>query len=151
MYLIVSIPDLCTLTYFRCFHVVSCWKSADLLALVCDVKLCFCHFPMWYLWSSVVLDCIDSLSLPIFLLKTYVSQYTCIKHICIAVLTHCLINKNPYSNQQIHVLFEHAFKFENALHVLKMGPKLFAYHNILKTLTRWIILAMMLFSRKHWY
>ena len=29
-------------------HVVTCWERADLLALVCDVKLCFCHFPMWY-------------------------------------------------------------------------------------------------------
>ena len=27
---------------------------------VCDVLLCFCHFPMWYPGSGVVLDCIDS-------------------------------------------------------------------------------------------
>ena len=40
--------------------VVTCWERADLLALVCDVKLCFCHFPMWYPGSGVVLDCIDS-------------------------------------------------------------------------------------------
>ena len=39
---------------------VTCWASADLLALVCDVQLCFCHFPMWYLGSGVVFDCIDS-------------------------------------------------------------------------------------------
>ena len=32
-YLIVSIPDLCTLTYF----VVTCWERADLFALVCGV------------------------------------------------------------------------------------------------------------------
>ena len=31
----------------RCL-VVTCWERADLLALVCNVKLCFCHFPMWY-------------------------------------------------------------------------------------------------------
>ena len=30
--------------------------------------LCFCHFPMWYPGSGVVLDCIDSWSLPPFLL-----------------------------------------------------------------------------------
>ena len=30
-----------------------------LLALVCDVQLCTCHFPMWYPGSGVVLDCID--------------------------------------------------------------------------------------------
>ena len=35
---------------------------AELLALVCDVLLCVCHFAMWYMYpgSGVVLDCIDS-------------------------------------------------------------------------------------------
>ena len=40
--------------------------SPDILALVCDV---FCHFPMWYPGPGVVLDCMDSLSLPPFLLS----------------------------------------------------------------------------------
>ena len=31
----------------------------------------------------------------------------------IAVLTHCQMNENPCSNQEIHVLFEHGFKLEN--------------------------------------
>ena len=31
-----------------------------LLALVCDVSLCFCHFPMWYPRSGVEFECIDS-------------------------------------------------------------------------------------------
>ena len=31
----------------HCCLVVTCWERADLLALVCDVKLCFCHFPLW--------------------------------------------------------------------------------------------------------
>ena len=31
----------------------------------------------------------------------------------IAVLTHCQMNKNPCSNQEIQVLFEHGFKLEN--------------------------------------
>ena len=44
----------------HCYVVVTCWERAVLLALVCDAKLCFCHFPMWYLGSVVVLDCIDS-------------------------------------------------------------------------------------------
>ena len=43
----------------HCCLVVT-WESADLLALVCDVKLCFCHFPMWYPGSGMVLDLIDS-------------------------------------------------------------------------------------------
>ena len=44
----------------QCCLVVTCWERADLLALVCDVKLCFFHFLMWYRGSGVVLDCIDS-------------------------------------------------------------------------------------------
>ena len=44
----------------HCCLVVTCWERADLLALVCDVKLSFRHFPIWYPGSGVVLDCIDS-------------------------------------------------------------------------------------------
>ena len=44
----------------HCCLVVSCWERADLWALVCGVKLCGCHFPIWYPGSGVVLDCIDS-------------------------------------------------------------------------------------------
>ena len=40
--------------------VVICWEKADLLALVYDVLLFFCQFPMWYPGSDMVLDCIDS-------------------------------------------------------------------------------------------
>ena len=43
----------------HCCLVVTCWERADLMTLVCDVKLCFCHFPMNYHGSGVVLDCID--------------------------------------------------------------------------------------------
>ena len=43
---------------YMCF-VVTCWKMADLLALVCGVR---CEFVTshWYPGSGVVLDCIDS-------------------------------------------------------------------------------------------
>ena len=44
----------------HCCLVVTSWEMADLLALVCGVELCFCHFFMWYPGSGVVLDCIDS-------------------------------------------------------------------------------------------
>ena len=40
------------------------WERADTLALVCDVLLYFCHFPIWYPGSGVVLDCNDSRSVP---------------------------------------------------------------------------------------
>ena len=42
----------------HCCLVVTCWERADLLALVFDVL--FCHFPMWYPGSGVVLDYMDS-------------------------------------------------------------------------------------------
>ena len=44
----------------HCCLVVTCWERADLLALVCGVKLGGCNFPIWYPGSGVVLDCIDS-------------------------------------------------------------------------------------------
>ena len=40
--------------------VITCLGKID---LVCDVFV-FCHFPIWCLGSGVVIDCIDSLSLP---------------------------------------------------------------------------------------
>ena len=44
----------------HCCLVVTCWKKAGLLALVCGVKLCGRYFPIWYPGSGVVLDCIYS-------------------------------------------------------------------------------------------
>ena len=44
----------------HCCLVVTCWKRAGHLVLVCDVSLCFCHFPMWYPGSDAVFDCINS-------------------------------------------------------------------------------------------
>ena len=53
----------CVVYAFASVHwcrAVTCCGRADLLALVCDVKLRFHHFLMWYPGSGVVLDCIDS-------------------------------------------------------------------------------------------
>ena len=44
----------------HCCLVVTCWERANLFALVCDVYLCFCQFPMWCPGSGVEFDCIDS-------------------------------------------------------------------------------------------
>ena len=44
-----------------CCLVVTCWDRADLLALVCGVKLCGCYVPIWYPGSGVVLDCIPDI------------------------------------------------------------------------------------------
>ena len=52
--------------------VITCWERADLLALVCDhclfVTMSLSH---WYPGSGVVLYCIDSWSLPSFLLFNF--------------------------------------------------------------------------------
>ena len=45
--------------------VATCWKRADLLALLCVMfSWWFCHFPIWSPGSGVVLDCFASRSLP---------------------------------------------------------------------------------------
>ena len=41
----------------HCCLVATCWERVDLLALFCDVLLCFCHSPMWYPGSGVIFDC----------------------------------------------------------------------------------------------
>ena len=54
------------------------------------------------------------------------------------------MKEKPYSNQEIHVLFEHGFEVE----ILKMSPALFARHYIQKSLrNRLIISTMLLFSK----
>ena len=45
-----------------CGHLLA--KGLPLGSPVCDVFLCFCHFPIWCPGSGVVFDCIDSWSLP---------------------------------------------------------------------------------------
>ena len=45
-----------------CDHLLG--KGWPLDSLVCDVVLCFCHFPIWCLGSGMTLDCIDSWYLP---------------------------------------------------------------------------------------
>ena len=56
------------LLFVFAFAIVSClflaalWSPVD--SLVCDVFLCFCHFPIRCPGSGVVLDCVDSRYLP---------------------------------------------------------------------------------------
>ena len=64
--------------------------------------------------------------------------------ISIAVYTYCQMNKNPCSNQEIHMLFEHGSERD----ILKMNPSLFARHYIPKALqTRLIIWPIFLFAK----
>ena len=52
-YTVMSVP---------CSPVITCCVKSDFVTLVCEVFLCFCHFPIWCLRPVVVhvLDCIDS-------------------------------------------------------------------------------------------
>ena len=57
LFCLVYAMSLCASVYM-CF-VVTGWERADLLALVCGVQLCVCHFPIgilgqvWYLIVSI--------------------------------------------------------------------------------------------------
>ena len=56
LFWIICVIYVLCLSCFRVVHcclVVTCWERADLMDLVCDVSLCFCHFPMWYPGSVV--------------------------------------------------------------------------------------------------
>ena len=120
-YLIVSIPDLCTITYFVFFcgsfnfsvlcllclcaylficALCYCRERADLLALVCGVKLCVCHFPIGTLgqvWYVIVLIP-DICTLPNF--KRNVSFLNCsCKH-----PQHMFQLRNNKNNFPLHTL-----------------------------------------------
>ena len=41
-----------------CSLEVTCWEKVG--SHVCDVSLCYCHFPIWCPWPGVVFDCINS-------------------------------------------------------------------------------------------
>ena len=47
-----------------CSLVITCREKADLLDILCVIFPCVLSFSIWCLWSGVVLNCIDSLSLP---------------------------------------------------------------------------------------
>ena len=53
-----------------CGLVVTCWEGPDVLALLCIMFFLYsCHFPIWYPGPGVVLNCVNSLSLPSSLLR----------------------------------------------------------------------------------
>ena len=58
----LSLPMLNVCLLQHCGHLSG--KSRPLCFIECDVVLCFCHFPIRCPGSGVVLDCINSLSLP---------------------------------------------------------------------------------------
>ena len=54
---LVFFMPLCASAYLC--PVVTCWKRADLLALVCGALLLVFHFTIGILGKVLVLDCID--------------------------------------------------------------------------------------------
>ena len=52
----------------HCSLVFTCWERADLLALLCVICFIVYLLQFWCPGSGVVLDCIDFLSFPSFLL-----------------------------------------------------------------------------------
>ena len=61
-YSFLSLPYCPVCSLEPCGHLLE--KGLPLGSLAWAVFLCFCHFPIWYPVSDVVLDCNDSLSLP---------------------------------------------------------------------------------------
>ena len=70
--------------------VVTCWERADLLVLLYVVFTC--HFHIWFSESGMVLDCIDSLSLPssllCLMLYTPINNYS-VMSVYLAGLNQC--------------------------------------------------------------
>ena len=54
-----------------CSFVTTCWQRADPLAVLRVMFLCFFDMPIRCLWSVVVLNCIDSWSLPSSILLSF--------------------------------------------------------------------------------
>ena len=72
-YLCLPLPY-CHVCFLQpCGHLFK--KRWPLGSLVCDVFLCFCHFLIWCFGSGGVRDCIDSWSLPSFLLCYRTESY----------------------------------------------------------------------------
>ena len=72
---------LCFMSVTLCSLVVTCWERADLLGLcVCDVFLCFCHFPISYgVMGQVrylIVSIPDHCLLPYFFLHCFYVNYS---------------------------------------------------------------------------
>ena len=50
--------------FLAALYLVNCCERAGLGSFVCEVFLCFCHYPKCCPGSSLVFDCINSWSLP---------------------------------------------------------------------------------------
>ena len=83
---------------------VTCWERADHLALVCDVKLCICHFSMWYSGSGVVLD----VSIPDFCPFHYIvpSNMHCPVFSFMILLENIVVRQRSNFIQFIHISFK---------------------------------------------
>ena len=73
---------------------------------VCNVLLCFCHFPMWCPGSGVVLECIDSFFLTLQKLGLQCNAFGCLNGVArIDFLTkaHRLYLLTPFGDQNTQI------------------------------------------------
>ena len=76
-----------------CSLVGTCCERADLLALSYFVFLCYCHFPIWCHSLCVILDCVDSRSLPsslLLYLKSPMLEHSLAKQISCQIYAYAL-------------------------------------------------------------
>ena len=93
-YLYVSCLSCCLVCSLQpCGHLLG--KGWPLGSLVCDVFLCFCHFPMWCPGSGVVLDCIDSRSFAFFLTFTLTHS---LQSLCCSYTQNMDVDENTDQN-----------------------------------------------------
>ena len=82
---------------------VTCWERADHLALVCDVKLCICHFcgilgQVWYLIVSIPDLCPFYYIVP--------SNMHCPVFSFIILLENIVVRQRSYFIQFIYISFK---------------------------------------------
>ena len=130
-----------------------CWPLGS---LVCDVFLCFCHFPLWYPGSGVVLDCIDSWSMP--------SSLLCCALLCIlsSLVRLALLNRFKPSSKIFYWPFQGGTSFVDllcfcsVLCLLCLCARLFICALLSpagKGLTSWLsfVVSTVSLSLSHWY
>ena len=82
---VLCLSCLCICSLLPCVHLLGKgWPLGSCLWCL----IVFCRFPMWYPWSYVALDCIDSWSLPSFLLSL-VAHRTILVTKCIQINWAC--------------------------------------------------------------
>ena len=86
-----------TFASVHCCLVATFWERADLLALVYDIKLCLCHFLMWYPGSGMEFD-LPILDLCPFITLIKAQNYSCQFYIVVVICSNnfCRLNRKLF-------------------------------------------------------